>query len=126
MHKEREYNSVMYHLWYVHCLGLHLAQSLTTAPGYQCVNDRLFIRVVLLYTTGLMSYCYVVKRSRDSPLSSQPDRLRSDFQITFFSIRFFFLQLSSFVYSCYLIFEIFFLILACGESNYLFIFDSRD
>lgn len=83
VHKEREYNSVMYHLWYVHCLGLHFAQSLTMHLVIN-VLTTVFSYELFYYTTGLMSYCYVVKRTVIL-FSSQRDWLRSDFQIIFFN-----------------------------------------
>lgn len=119
MHKEREYNSVMYHLWYVHCF----AQSLTMHLVIN-VLTTVFSYELFYYTTGLMSYCcYVVKPCRDSLLNVTD--FRSDFSFIFFNITdfFFFLQLSSLtVYLCYLILKRF-LILACSsELNYYFFF----
>lgn len=95
------------------------------APGYQCVNDRLFIRVVLLH------YRFDViplLRCKTVPWFSSHSvtDFRSDFRL-YFSIRpssFSFLQLSSLTFRSFIvIWFLRFLILACSsELNYYFFF----
>lgn len=82
IYKEREHNSVMYHLWYIASVWL---PSITDhAPGDQCVNNRLFIELISSYDYRL--YNMLVHCKSDEPLCRDTFHVAISFPPAFFSL----------------------------------------